>query len=366
LEIVSTPASRSRLDFAYLDTETTGLNGGAGTYAFAAAIARSLPSTDLEVVQFFLPEPGGEAAFLHALVDELWASSGIATYNGRCFDLPLLRTRWIMARMAGELEHPAHLDLLDLARTLLKARVGSCALRSIEIAVLGLEREADLPSAMVPDAYFSYLRRGSSPWLEAALRHNRQDVVSLHHLHQRLVLRLDGADPDMRACDWLALGKHHLRQGRKTLGWRALRSAVELLEEDASAAAALILARRLSRRGDFRSAEALLAWLDAKLPGHQGVGLARARLLEWRLREPGRALAVVEAMLNRLPARSPEAAALENRRSRLSARVERGLQRPQRKRPQPALRDDVAESIDQVGIEGTPRLRRQALECLYE
>ncbi len=87
---------------AYLDTETTGLNGGAGTYVFAAAVARPI-DCGLRLAQLFLPQPGLEAAFLHRLREELDAADGLASFNGGSFDLPVLRTRWVMARMPGEL-----------------------------------------------------------------------------------------------------------------------------------------------------------------------------------------------------------------------------------------------------------------------
>ena len=90
---------------AYLDTETTGLSGGTGTHVFAAAVCRPILA-GLELVQLFLAQPSGEAAFLSLLQEELGVSAGLATYNGSRFDLPLLRTRWVMARMPGDLEHP--------------------------------------------------------------------------------------------------------------------------------------------------------------------------------------------------------------------------------------------------------------------
>src|SRR5919108_4031098 len=79
---------------AYLDTETTGLAGGAGTYIFAASVATPI-AAGLRVAQFFLPEPGMEPAFLHVLRDELDGAEGVATFNGGSFDLPILRTRWV-------------------------------------------------------------------------------------------------------------------------------------------------------------------------------------------------------------------------------------------------------------------------------
>src|SRR5260370_33717091 len=91
---------------AYVATETTGLSGGAGTYVFAAAVATPI-ECGLRVAQLFLPEPGMESAFLHALHSELQRAHGIATFNGGSFDLPLLRTRWGMAPVPGELPQAA-------------------------------------------------------------------------------------------------------------------------------------------------------------------------------------------------------------------------------------------------------------------
>src|ERR1700674_1875449 len=110
---------------AYIDTETTGLSGGTGTYVFAAAVARPI-DCGLRVAQVFLAQPGMEAAFLHALAREVEPAAAVATFNGSSFDLPVLRTRWVMARMPGELTHPPHVDLLTLVRALFRHRLESC------------------------------------------------------------------------------------------------------------------------------------------------------------------------------------------------------------------------------------------------
>jgi len=314
------PGLPPRVTHAYVDTETTGLAGGTGTQVFAAAVCRPGPN-GLELTQLFLADPAGEPAFLHLLQAELLASDAVATYNGSRFDLPLLRTRWVMARLPGELEHPAHLDLLTLTRSLYRQRMESCALRAVEERVLGFDREDDLPGPMVPDSYFSYLRRGWSPTLEAALEHNRRDVLSLYHLHARLVLRLRGEDPHMEAPDWLALGRHLLRGGRRSDGWRALRRAAEEGSGPASALAGLLLARGLGRRRRYRAAERLLAVLHERQPAEVLLAVARARLLEWRLREPASARRLVAVTLDRLPSESPHRADLERRLRRLDGKV---------------------------------------------
>ena len=315
---------------AYVDTETTGLAGGTGTYVFAAAVARPI-DCGLRVAQLFLPEPGMESAFLHALREEMQPADGVATFNGGSFDLPLLRTRWVMARMPGDFTHAAHVDLLTLVRALYRHRLENCTLRFVEQRVLGYERDDPLPSALVPDAYFDFLRIGAMDLLEAALEHNRLDVISLVHLHSRLLRRLRGDDLDMDADDWLALGRHRWRRGARADGWRALRNATAFAKGEAAATAGLLLARRLVRRGAIAGANELLGWLESCVSDDVRLSVARARLLEWRRRDPHGALAVVEDARRRMPEAAPE---LELRHSRLVRKVKRRAEKTPRK-PRP-------------------------------
>jgi len=323
---------------AYVDTETTGLAGGTGTYVFAASVARPI-DCGLRVVQFFLPLPGTESSLLHALQAEIAEADGVATFNGSSFDLPLLRTRWVMSRMPGDLAHPPHVDLLTLSRALYRHRLDSCTLRAVEVRLLGYEREDPMPSAFVPDAYFGYLRGGPDEMLEMALQHNRLDVISLAHLHSRLLRRLGGRDADMEADDWLAVGKFRFRRGHRADGWRALRNAATFGQPGAAATAGLLIARRLVRRGFISAADRLLQWLEARAPSDLRLAVARARILEWRSREPHLALGVVEAAQRRLPANAIE---LEPRRARLKRKVEKRLGEVEgRKRVQSRERRDL-------------------------
>ena len=193
-------------------------------------------------------------------------------------------------------------------------------MRYVEQRVLGYERDDPLPSALVPDAYFDYLRVGSYDYLEAALEHNRLDVISLVHLHSRLLRRLEGADVDMDADDWLALGRHRWRRGARADGWRALRNATAFARGEAAATAGLLISRRLVRKGSIRAADRLLGWLESSVREDVRISVARARLLEWRRRDPHGALRVVEEAQRRMP---EEAGELEHRRERLQRKVER-------------------------------------------
>ena len=302
---------------AYLDTETTGLSGGAGTYVFAAAIARPI-DCGLRLAQLFLPNPGMESALLAALQDELAPAFSLATFNGGSFDLPVLRTRWVMARMHGELDHPQHVDLLTLVRSLYRHRMEQCNLRTVEERLLGYEREDPVSGAVAPEVYFDYLQAGYSPNLESILEHNRLDVISLVHLHPLLMRRLQGTDAAMDAADWLALGRHRFRRGARADGWRALRNAAGFSSGDAAATAGLLISRRLVRRGSISGADRLLKRMEERFSEDLRVALARARLLEWRRRDPHRALMVVEGAQRRFP---EAAAELELRRERLRRKV---------------------------------------------
>jgi uncharacterized protein len=315
---------------AYIDTETTGLSGGSGTYVFVAAVARPI-DCGLRVTQVFLPQPGMEPAFLHALREELEPADAIGTFNGASFDLPVLRTRWVMARMSGELTDAPHIDLLTLVRALYRHRLESCTLRMVEERVLGYERDDPIPSALVPDAYFDYLRTGSLDFLEAAIEHNRLDVISLVHLHSRLLLRMHGGEADMDASDWLALGRHRLRRGARADGWRALRNATSFAKGEASATAGLMISRRLIRRGSIAAADSLLGWLESSVADDMRVSIARARLLEWRRRDPHEALNIVESAQRRMPDQAPD---LEHRRARLRRKVDSGSSRNRRRKRQ--------------------------------
>jgi uncharacterized protein len=349
---------------AYIDTETTGLNGGSGTYVFAAAVARPI-DCGLRLAQLFLPQPGMEAAFLHALREELEPASGLGTFNGASFDLPILRTRWVMARMRGDLTHPPHVDLLTLVRSLYRHRMESCTLRTVEERLLGYERDDPIAGALAPDAYFEYVHHRRSSLLELVLEHNRLDVISLVHLHSLLLRRLRGADAGMDASDWLALGRHRFRRGARADGWRALRNAAGFEKGDDAATAALWITRRLVRRGAIAAADRMLERMEDRFDCDLRVSIARARLLEWRRREPRLALHVVEAAIDRMP---HAAAELEPRRVRLRRKVDARARSDRRRHPdgvandrgqrrggqawlQASFSDGAGEGFDDGGVE---------------
>jgi uncharacterized protein YprB with RNaseH-like and TPR domain len=162
----------------YLDTETTGLAGGTGTCAFLIGIG-TLEGTQFVVRQFFLRDYPEEKAMLHALSEILDSFEGLVTYNGKTFDVPLLETRYALARLKSPFTRLLHLDALHPSRRLWKLRLESCKLTDLESAVLGIEREGDVAGSEIPGIYFDYLRSGDARGLQPVFYHNALDIMTL-------------------------------------------------------------------------------------------------------------------------------------------------------------------------------------------
>jgi len=174
--------SLAGLDFrraVFLDTETTGLAGGTGTYAFLVGVGY-LVEDGFQLDQFFMRDYDEELAMLDELGRFLPGFSLLVSFNGRAFDWPLLETRFAMARRPAPLRGIPHLDLLHVARRLWRARLASCSLSSLEQHILGVRRTGeDVPGWLVPQIYFDYLRSGDAGPLLQVFYHNAQDILSL-------------------------------------------------------------------------------------------------------------------------------------------------------------------------------------------
>jgi len=164
--------------WAFLDTETTGLAGGSGTYAFLIGLG-SIDEGGFRVRQFFMRDYDEEASVLHSLAERLARFDVLITYNGRSYDQPLLETRYTMCRARHPFSRMEHLDLLYGARRLFRLRLEDCRLVNLENQILGVEREGDIPGEMIPYCYFEYLRTRRASRLLSVFHHNVLDIVSL-------------------------------------------------------------------------------------------------------------------------------------------------------------------------------------------
>jgi uncharacterized protein YprB with RNaseH-like and TPR domain len=163
--------------FVFLDTETTGLAGGTGTYAFLVG-AGYVDGARFVVAQYFMRDLDEEPALLAALAPLLERASAIVSFNGSGFDVPLLETRFVLARRRW----PAtltHLDLLRPARRVWGRVLDDCRLGTLERTVLGVEREDDVLGAFIPSLYFAFLRSRQAAPLARVFAHNRADILSL-------------------------------------------------------------------------------------------------------------------------------------------------------------------------------------------
>ncbi len=166
------------LRILYLDTETTGLGGGAGTVAFEVGLGW-LEEDGFHVHQLLMRDYPEERFLLEEIIRTAERFDVICTFNGKTFDLPLLKNRFIMNRIRTDCLDKPHIDLLHIARRVWKLRLRRCNLTNLEEALLGIPRVDDLPGALVPERFFSYLKNGDFTLFDDVLAHNAQDIASL-------------------------------------------------------------------------------------------------------------------------------------------------------------------------------------------
>ena len=253
-------ADRER--WLFLDTETTGLAGGSGTYAFLVGIAW-WEGDGLEIEQFFLREFSEERALLFALRERVAEHPVLVTFNGKSFDWPLLETRYRMSRNISAPTPQAHLDFLHPARNLWRQRLGSVRLSELERHVLGWDRGTDLLSGLIPQIYFNYLRGGPPEHLVPVLNHNQMDLRGLTALSARILSLL--GDVETQGQDGLELfGVSRIceKRGEHTRARKLYeKSIASILPTETDRAARRSLARLAKREGDFDLACEL--WRDA-------------------------------------------------------------------------------------------------------
>ncbi len=273
--------------FAFLDTETSGLSGGTGTYAFLVGAARFVDGK-LVLQQFFMRDPAEEPALLEGLAYFLAPCEALVTFNGKAFDAPLLVTRYSMHRIPVPFKHYAHLDLLPLARRLWRDRLPSRALKYLEEHILAFTRTADeVPGYEIPWLYFDYLRTGDASPLAGVFYHNAMDVVAmaalLNHMSEMTANPYDGRV--QHGLDFIALGKLFEDLDHWEDAARLYERGLESELEEADFGVAL---KRLSilqkKRGDM--SQAVRLWEQAAGEGHIYAHIELAKYYEHKIRDP--------------------------------------------------------------------------------
>ncbi len=272
--------------FAFLDTETTGLAGGTGTYAFMVGVGR-YDGEAFHLAQFFMRDPMEELALLAALTEFLRPCQALVTFNGKAFDVPLLNARYISNGEQPLLASAAHLDLLPLARRLWRDRLPSRTLGCLEEHILGLTRtHEDVPGWVVPSLYFDYLRSGDARPLKSVFYHNAMDVLSLAALLSHVAGLLD--DPlngaVVHGLDLAAMGKLFTDLQRlETATQLYERGLAHDLPEDMYWKTVRRLSFTQKRRGNLSAAVAL--WREAARNGQIYAHVELAKFYEHKRRD---------------------------------------------------------------------------------
>lgn len=312
----------------FLDTETTGLSGGAGTVAFLVGLGR-IEDDRFVVYQYMMSNYGAEALLLEKIAPMIRDAQTLVTFNGRSFDVPLLRSRFTMCRMDDPTENKPHLDLIHPARRVWKLRLKDCSLGHIEETELGLHRDHDIPGAEVPERYFSFLKTGDMTLLDDVVDHNRQDIVSLGTLLARLAGSYAAPLEQTSMLDVFSLGRTLQKQGERSdaetcyrlaARERPLSTIERLRERHVAGSANRQLSLMLRSGGDMLRAEAV--WRDMIDRRQMGTFpyVELAKLYEHGRRDPEEALRLTERALEL--AGGDERAALEKRRQRLMRRLD--------------------------------------------
>ena len=347
----------------FLDTETTGLAGGTGTYAFLVGIAW-WDAGGLMIEQFFMRDLDEEHSVLLELSERMAERPVLVTFNGKSFDWPLLETRYRMTRSIAAFPPAAHLDLLHPARQIWRLRLGAVRLKDLEESVLAeggcrldWSRQNDIDSSFIPQMYFDYLRGGPAAPLAGVFHHNQMDLRGLAALAGRIFTLLDSrngianaeSEQDCDALDILGLSRLLRRRGdsacARELGEAALRFG---LPRNAERLARRELAQLAKRDRDYLRAISLWESLQGDFPmnggapflteeGRKGFEIAfeaaeqMAIYYEHRAKDPRRALELVRKIGQTLRRYSLTSIFGWERATRLESRLARRLARLERR-----------------------------------
>ena len=331
----------------FLDTETTGLSGGAGTMAFVVGLGFFADAADAFCVhQYFLRDPGDEPAMVEGLVELLSEFEALVSFNGRAFDVPIIENRFILARIPPPTAGLPHLDLLQPARRLWRHHLPSCRLGVIEQEVLGVLREQDdVPSGVIPILYRDYLRTGDAREMQRVLYHNAIDILSLVTLAVRLCQtfaspwdEVDGeADAGLSGAEFYGLGRWYAKEDRPDDAEQAYRTALAQVDlpPDLRRKTLCDLAYHLKRAN--RKGEAFAYWQQLALEESDDIlaHVELAKYFEWDVENLALAIGWTQAALGLV-----EGWPSGLRRDDTLADLHHRLERLERKLPQEACEAD--------------------------
>jgi uncharacterized protein len=313
----------------FLDTETTGLTGSAGTLVFLVGVG-CFVEDGFEVRQYFLRNPAEEPAMLDAIQGLLGEHDALVTFNGRSFDVPLLSMRYSLNRQRVQFERWPNLDLLHPARRLWSRRLESCRLASLEHSILGVRRtSADVPGYLIPQLYYEYLQSGDARQMVRVMYHNLTDVLSMVTLATRLCGLFTRAEPSaLPHDDLLSLARWYDGLQMHEQAERTYLAALQAARYDADHIQILECLAGLLKRQDRRH-DAAPHWetLAALAPSDPLPRLELAKYHEWTTGDFAQAITWTESAQQAVmcwpysPARQTTLDDIQRRLDRLSRKA---------------------------------------------
>lgn len=284
--------------FLFLDTETTGLASGGGTFAFLVGVGR-FEEGGFRQRQFFLRDPIEEPAMLAALEAFAAPSDALVTFNGKSFDIPLLTARYLTNAAPAPFGDLPHLDLLHLARRLWRELLPSRALGDLEREILGVERSSeDIPGYLIPQMYMDYLQTGDARPMTGIFYHNQVDVLSMASLLERMALMLESPreGPAEHHAELYAIGRLYADLGFAEEAIQVFRDTMaHELPPETKYQLVENLACLHRRRGEYE--QALELWEAAANDGHVYAHVEIAKYYEHKEGEYSRALEYTQTAL---------------------------------------------------------------------
>jgi uncharacterized protein YprB with RNaseH-like and TPR domain len=319
------------LDFRkalFLDTETTGLAGGTGTFAFMVGLG-FFQEDGFLIHQFFMRDYSEERASLSMLKEWLESFQFLVTFNGRHYDIPLLETRFILSRIASKIKEMPNFDLLYPSRKIWKGAYENCRLVTLESRLLGMERSDDVPSEWIPSLYFDYIQTGDARKIHRVFYHNQMDILSMVALAGRIHLIYH--DPQVarprRGVEHFALGRLFWEHGYREKAIPCFEIALKRCDDDLAWEVMRWLSMAFKKTGQSEKARSLwgemVTW-PYKKGSFPYIELAKYH--EHRLKDFEGAITHVDKALEQTPPdQEKEIELLLHRRQRLEQKRLQGL-----------------------------------------
>ena len=310
----------------FLDTETTGLTGGTGTFAFMVGLGFFREDGFL-IRQLFMRDYSEERASLILLKSLLESFEFLVTFNGRQYDIPLLETRFILSRMASRIKEIPNFDLLFPSRRIWKGAYENCRLVTLESKLLGAERGDDVPSEWIPSLYFNYVQTGDAGKIYRVFYHNQMDILSMVALLGRihLIYHDPHAARPRKGVEHFALGKLFCDHGAPEKAIPCFEIALKRCEDDLAWEVMRWFSTASKKTGQEEKAKALweemMTWPDQR---DSFPFIEMAKYHEHRLKDYEKAIVYVDRALERTSFHRQKEVLL-HRRNRLQQKAEKGI-----------------------------------------